>query len=109
MSSPVKLAGALPAGDANGLAAIAAEVADDPRGLRAVIAIVDCKELRTSVDAGDVVPILRIRRIEALAAEDLKAGRRLYRRAHDRRTGRQALPLELEEELDEVFGTESES
>lgn len=107
MSSPVKLAGTLPAGDANGLAAIAAEVANDPRGLRVVIAIVDCKELRTSVDVGDVVPILRIRRIESLAAEDLKPGRRLYRRAHDRRTGRQALPLELEEELDEAFGAES--
>jgi hypothetical protein len=106
MSQPVKLAGTLPAGDANGLAAIAADAADDPRQLRVVIAIVDCKELRTSVDVGDVVPVLRIKRIEALAPEDLKAGRQLWRRAHERRTGRQSLPIDLEEQIEEAFGAD---
>jgi hypothetical protein len=104
MPSPVKLAGTLPAGDANGLAAIAAEVTSAPKSLRAVIALVDVKELRTSIDAGDIVPILRIKRIEAINPDDMKAARRLYRRALDKRTGREAIPFELEEDLDEAFG-----
>lgn len=109
MSDPVRLNATLPAGDGNGLAAISADLVDSPRDLRVVIAIVDCKEIRTNNDTGDVIPVARIRRIEALTAEDLRAGRSLFRRAYERRTGREALPIDLEEEVQAAFDSAADS
>lgn len=108
MSTPVKLAGALPAGDANGLSTLVGDLVDDPQNLRVVIAIIDCKEIRTSIDTGEAVPVARIRRIEAIPAHDLKAGKTLFRRAHEHRTGRTALPLEVEDEISAAFEQGSE-
>lgn len=103
MSDPVRLSATLPGGEGNGLSAISAHLAKQPRTLRVVIAIVDCKEIRTNNDTGDVIPVARIRRIEALTADDLRAGRSLFRRAYERRTGREALPIDLEEEVQAAF------
>jgi hypothetical protein len=105
VSTPVKLASALPSGNANGLSAILAELTDDPTSLRVMIAVFDTKELKTITDTGEVVPVVRIRRVEALTGMDLRSGRTLFRRAFEKRTGRESLPIEMEEELDEAFGT----
>lgn len=102
--SSVKLSGSLPAGPANGLGSIASDMVDHPHDLRPVIVLIDCNELRTDTDTGEVVPRGRIRRIEPIPPSDLRAARALMRRAHEHRTGREQLPLEFEEQLDEAFG-----
>jgi len=104
MSTPVKLASALPGGNANGLGAILDELTRDPEGKRVVIAIIDTKKVETDIDTGEVVPVVRIRRIEALTGMDLKAGHQLFRRVHEHRTGRVQLPIEDEDEIREAFG-----
>ena len=109
MSTPVKLASALPAGDANGLAAIVSDLVEDPTSLRVVISIIDTKELKTSIETGEIVPIARIRRIEAIPAADMSAAKRLFRRAHEHRTGRTALPIEVEDEISAAFDAAGEA
>jgi hypothetical protein len=104
VSTPVKLASALPGGNANGLGAILDELTRDPEGKRVVIGIVDTKKLETDIDTGEVVPTVRFLRLEALTGMDLKAGKSLFRRAFFKRTNRDTLPIEMEEELAEAFG-----
>lgn len=103
MSTPVKLASALPDGNANGLSSIVSALTETPRDLQVVIAIVDCKKIETIADTGEVVPTARIRRIEAVPAQDLTLAKRLFRRAHDARTGLTALPIEVEDEIRAAF------
>jgi hypothetical protein len=103
MSTPVKLASGLPSGDANGLGALVNALAEDPRGLRVVLAIVDCKKIETNTDTGEVVPVARVRRIEALLPEDKPLAERLLRRALEARTGRTVLPITLEDEVAAAF------
>lgn len=107
MSSPVKLAGTLPGGDANGLGAITAELVDAPEDVRVLVVLVSVKELKTSIDTGEVTPVLRIRRVEAVPEGDLLSAKKFFRRAHEHRTGRVALPIDVEEELNEAFRTQS--
>lgn len=100
-----KLAGRLPTGDANGLAAIAADMLDNPEQVHVVIALVDCSKITTDTDSGDVVPTARIRRIEAIKdPKDGRVLRSLLRREWERRTGKTVLPFEMEEELRSAFG-----
>jgi len=99
------MAGTLPAGEANGLAAIARELVEEPNRVHVVIALVDCSKITTKTDSGDVIPTARIRRIEAI--KDLEDGRRmrmLLRREYERRTGKTVLPFELEEDMRKAFG-----
>lgn len=100
-----KMAGKLPAGEANGLAAIASEMLDNPEKVHVVIALVDCSKITTDTDSGDVVPTARIRRIEAIKdPADGKRMRQLLRREWERRTGKTVLPFEMEEEMRSAFG-----
>ena len=103
--SEIKLAGQLPKGVANGLDPIIAELVDTPDHFQVVMAIVDCKEIKTDTDTGEVIPTMRIRRIEAITGHDKAAARRLMRRATEHRTGRVELPLELEEDMSNALGT----
>lgn len=107
MSSPVKLAGALPAGDANGLAAHTAEFVDAPDEIRVLIMLVSTKELKTSIVTGEVTPTLCVRRAEVVPDDDLAQAKKFFRRAHEHRTGRVALPIDVEDELNEAFKTEA--
>ncbi|HEY0935895.1 MAG TPA: hypothetical protein VGD91_19415 [Trebonia sp.] len=102
----VKLASQLPKGTANGVGPIVGELCRDPDHLQVVIAIVDCKEVTTDTDTGDVIPTMRIRRIEAVTGTDKSAVRRILRRAMERRTGRVELPFEVEQDLAGAFGEE---
>jgi len=100
-----KLAGKLPDGDRNGLAAIASELVDNPEKIQVAIVLLDTLKITTNVDSGDVVPTARLRRIEIIRdAKDGHAMRRLLQREWERRTGKTVLPFELEEEMRLAFG-----
>lgn len=104
--SEIKLATQLPKGTANGLDPIVLDLCREPDHLQVVLAIVDCKEIRTDTDTGEVIPTMRIRRIEAITGLDKPAARRILQRAMEKRTGRVQLPFEVEEDLTNAFGTE---
>lgn len=101
--SEIKLASALPKGDANGLGPLVLDLIEHPEQFRVVLAIVDCKTITTDADTGEVVPTARIRRVEVVLTGDLRAARRLMERALEKRTGRVALPLGLEDDLRAAF------
>ena len=108
MSDFVKLAAALPAGEANGLGAIVGDLTRDPYGLRVIIALVDCSEIITKTDTGELIPKIRIRRVEALLTKDRATGRQMMTRALENRTGREALPIEITEDFDRAFGPDED-
>lgn len=99
-----KLASALPKGDSNGLTGIARDLVDDPHRMHVVIAVLDCSRIITSTDTGEVEPTARVRRIERVLDVDLGTAERLLRRALEKRAGDTQLPIDLEEELEEIFG-----
>ena len=101
--SSIKLASALPKGSANGLDPIVMNLVQEPDRFQVVLAIVDCKEITTDTDTGEVIPTMRIRRIEAITGLDKPQASRLLRRATERRTGRTELPFEVEEDLAAAF------
>lgn len=104
--SDIKLTSALPKGDANGLGPIVGDLCADPKRFHVLIAIVDCKKTTLDADTGEVVPTVRIRRVEAIAPGDKQAAARLMERALEKRTGKTVLPLGLEEEMREAFKDE---
>ena len=99
----VRSAALLPKGEANGFAAIAAELLRDPRRLRAALVVFDCRRATEDYDASDSVVTLRIRRAEVLLPDDLGEVEKLVRRALESRTGQQVLPLDLEDEITSLF------
>lgn len=101
-----KLSSALPQGDSNGLGAIARALIDDPATAHVAIVFIDSSKLTTNIDTGDVVPTVRIRRIEPiLHEEDREMTADILRRAFERRTGKAVLPFELEKDLQDLFET----
>ena len=98
----VRSAALLPKGEANGFAAIAAELLRDPRRLRAALVVFDCRRA-TSVTGEQVGCGCRIRRAEVLLPDDLGEVEKLVRRALESRTGQQVLPLDLEDEITSLF------
>lgn len=105
--STVKLTSALPKSDeANGLVAIADELASDPHALHVAVVVLDCAQTTTDTDTGVVTPTARVRRVEIVADDEDKARLRgLAQRALERRTGKTVLPLDLEDELRDAFGS----
>lgn len=99
-----KLASGLPKGHANGLDSIAQDLIQRPEQQHVVIAFVDTKTITTDTDTGDSEATARIRRVEVITADDLPRAEQIMRRALDRRMGGTALPIELEDEITEVFG-----
>lgn len=102
--SGIKLSSAMPEGERNGLAAIAPALAENPKAVHVAVVLLDCVKRTESVDSGDIIPTVRIRAIEVVGDHetDAKELRRLLRRAHERRTGRVELPLDLENELESL-------
>jgi hypothetical protein len=104
-----KFAGALPKGGANGLQQIAAEMVETPWDVRVAVIFFDCSKVTKDMDSGETVPTARIRRIEVI--DDPADGNRLrqvLRRAWERRTGEDVLPIDMEDELNAVFGRDPE-
>lgn len=100
----VSVSGRLPDGEGNGLSLIVSDLARNPKKLHVCIALLDCRKVTTDADSGEIVPTARIRRIEPITdEEDMKLAENLMRRALDQRTGREALPYDLEEEIRAAF------
>jgi hypothetical protein len=99
-----KIASSLPAGDGNGLNALARALIDAPHEIHVVVALIDCKKTTTDNDTGEVEPTARIRRIEAISEDDRELAAKMLRRALERRTGKTVLPFDLEEDMRAAFG-----
>lgn len=104
----ISLSGALPRGDANGLSPIVKSLIRDPEHVHALICLVDTTKLVTHVDTGECIPVLRIRRVEVIGDQDLKEAERLVRRSWERRNGDTVLPLEMEDDLKQIFDSVTE-
>ena len=104
----VNLSGALPSGDGNGLSEIVYEL-KDPSNIHVCICLVSGKNGKTDFESGDTVTTARVRRIEVIRdPDDMKLAENLMRRALDRRTGRESLPYDLEEEIRGAFPADAE-
>jgi hypothetical protein len=99
----ISLSGALPRGDANGLGVIVKSLIREPEKIHALVVLVDTTKLVTHVDTGETIPVLRIRRAEVIRDDDLKEAERLVRRAWEQRNGDQVLPIELEQDVTDIF------
>lgn len=99
----MKLQSQLPKGEPNGLGEIEAALVRNPKGMHVVIAVVDAKQIIADADTGMVEPTVRIRRVEVIGKEDAREAERLLRRALERRQGDTVLPLEIEDEIAEIF------
>lgn len=102
--SDIKISGTLPKGDANGAAAIAADLIAEPHRFKVLLMIVDCKKVTTDHDSGEAVPTARVRRVEPVLPQDLPVAEQIMRRSLEHRTGRTVLPLGLEDEVRLAFG-----
>jgi hypothetical protein len=98
-----KFSGTLPGGEANGLSALAAQLLRNPQGTHIVVGIIDTKTITTDVDTGDQVPTVRFRRVEPVPGPDADHVVRIMQRATERRTGAAMLPIEMEDELQELL------
>lgn len=98
----MKIQGRIPAGDRDGLTALEPAVTKNRSSLVAVV-ILDPKRIDEDVDTGHREAVMRIRSIEALLPDDIEAALRLLRRAYEHRTGQVTLPIDLEDELRNVF------
>ena len=105
----ISLSGNLPQGDGNGLSAIVSDLIREPRKYHVVIGIIDCSKITTKPDSGEVVPTARFRRVEVITTGDLKIAETLMRRSLDKRTGREQLPFDLEEDIRSAFGDEDDT
>jgi hypothetical protein len=99
----VKGTALLPKGEANGLAAIAAELLRDPRRVRAALVIFDCKRGTEDYDMADTVVTVRVKRVEPLLAADLGEVEKLVRRALEARLGMTVLDVDTEDEIAQLF------
>lgn len=99
-----KLDSRLPDGNRNGLDSAASELVERPDELRVAIVLLDCRRTVHDHAAGEVIPVVRLRRIEVIRrADDLAASERLMRRALEDRSGQSVLPLDVEDELSAAF------
>ena len=101
--SDAKFSGALPKGDANGLGPIISALVAEPDRKHVIIGVVDNKQTITDNDTGDVVPVIRMRRIEVVPEIDRQVVEKVLRRAVESRMGVDVLPLELEDEITALF------
>lgn len=103
----MKLSGKLPKVDANGLVPISERMVADPERVWAVVALVDCQSTTTVYGAGGVgavIPTARIRHIEVvLTPEHIDMVKRVMSSTMLQRTGREVLPITLEDELIDAF------
>lgn len=101
----VTLSGSLPADDRNGLGSIAkALIEDEPEKTHVIVALVDCVELKTKKASGDTIPRIRIKAVEAFHGDGGSAANlsRILTAAYEQRTGKVALPLYEDDEIDDI-------
>jgi hypothetical protein len=97
VSGPVALSGALPTDGNNGLHTIVHQLISEPDHTHIVIALVDTVKITERIDDEISIPTVRIRQIEApVNQSDRDQAHRILEREFQRRTGQQALPLDLD-------------
>lgn len=107
MSNAVKLSTKLGADpELNGVDALAADLIERPKVLRAAIIWFDVAKETLDVDKGDRVPTIRVRRIEPLGDVDdvPTAVTKAVGESMQKRTGRAALPFGIVEVSEEAYG-----
>lgn len=110
MSGPANLSGALPAGEANGLAAIARELVEHPTRRHVIVAVIDTVKVTTRVDDATRQATVRVRRVEVIRdRDDREHLQRLLQREFERRTGQTVLPLDLETEVRQAFDDQEDT
>lgn len=90
----VKLSSTLP-GD-HGLNAALGSFIDTPESPHIIVAVVGTKTLSTSVDDGDVVPTIRIQRVEVVDGAEGEQVLAILARRTEQRTSREPLPLNID-------------
>lgn len=98
MSATVKLSAILAGNDEfNGLDSEAERLLDEPTKLRVGLVVYDVRNVIEDIDADTRVPVVRIRKFEPLGTvgEVPDAITMQIAAAHERRTGRIALPLNV--------------
>lgn len=99
----VRLKSVLPGEDRNGLAGLAAHLAEDPDATVVAVVVLQPTQQVHDLVTGTSTITVGITAIEPLpAGTDAREGQRLLRRAAERRTGKPELPLELERDLDGI-------
>lgn len=104
----VSLQGKMPDGDGNGLTPIVSDLIAQATGQQekrryVAVCLLDVVKVTTNADTAATTPTVRIRRIEVADGADRELAENLMQRALDARTGREALPYDLEQELRGVF------
>lgn len=99
----MKITGALPKGDLNGLDGLDYTAAGQPDLRHVVIAVIKPKRVVTDSESGTTEVLMKIVRVERVLGTDAPTAEKLLRRALERRTGQATLPLELEGELTAIF------
>lgn len=98
MSAVVKLSSQLAGNEEfNGLDSIVEQLLNDPKKLRVAVVVFDVSAITDNVDDDTHVPTVRIRKFEPLGAVgEVPDGITMaIAAAHERRTGRTALPLDV--------------
>lgn len=96
MSAKVKLSGALPGDEYNGLDDIAQQLIETPERLQLCLVWLDVRYIRDETDTGERIPVIRVRRTEPVgdakhAPQEL---RDLALRLYEQRTGKTPLPID---------------
>lgn len=105
MTDSIKLAGKLPpTNELNGLAEAAESFVKDEDDLHVAIVVLGTKQITRDVETGETTPTAVIRRIEPITdLEDRERLGHIATRAFERRTGKAVLPLDIEDELRDIF------
>lgn len=96
-----KRSGSLP--KENGLTQINSLMVNDPQQGYLVVGIVRPSKITTDVDTGQAEATATLHRLEVITGSDLMTADQLIRRAAERRTGMQELPIDMEDELTKLL------
>ena len=99
-----KLVSGLSKGQGDGLASLARLALRAPRRRRLASAVLDCSKITVDTETQAREATMRVIRLEPVAPDDVREVERLYMRAIEAREGRQMLPLDLESQLEAVYG-----
>lgn len=87
----------------NGLDPLNGLACHDPQRKFLVVAVIETDKITTDVDTGLQEATVRLRTIEPIVTDDAGRAEQLLRRAREKRTGQEELPIELEDELAEIL------
>lgn len=98
----LSLSGSMPGNDLNGLIPEAKKLVDDPSTTRVAIVLYDVQSLKTRVDEGTTMPVVRLRAIEPITDETIVAKvRQTMNDIYCERTGKMELDLQYKHDYDE--------